>query len=129
MLMPRLVKGGTWVYGWVVVGRQGEIIIPPEAWREFGFQAGAEAVFVSGSRRSGGFAISTPDLTSEVSDRLDGAMLRVFAHGRSDAGCIVLPPPVGGAAARLGFCSPRTGLRGGGEASGTQRVWVKEGPA
>jgi hypothetical protein len=92
--MPRLVKGGKWVYGWVVVGRQGEITIPPEAWREFGFQAGEEAVFVPGSRRSGGFAISTPGLTGEVSDRLDGAMLRVLARGRFDAECILRPQQV-----------------------------------
>jgi hypothetical protein len=93
--MPRLVKGGKWVYGWVVVGRRGEITIPPQAWRGFGFQAGEEAVFVSGSRRSGGFAISTPGLTSEVSDRLGGATLGVLARGRFDAGCIVLPQQVG----------------------------------
>jgi hypothetical protein len=93
--MPRLVKGGKWVYGWVVVGRQGEITIPPEAWREFGFHAGEEAVFVSGSRRSGGFAISTPGLISEVSGRLDGATLRVLARGRFDVGCIVLSQQAG----------------------------------
>jgi hypothetical protein len=93
--MPGLVKGGKWVYGWVVVGRRGEITIPPEAWREFGFQAGEEAVFVPGSRRSGGFAISTPGLTNQVSGRLDGATLHVLARGRFDAGCIVLPQQVG----------------------------------
>jgi hypothetical protein len=58
--MPRLVKGAKWTYGWVVVGPAGEMTIPPEAWREFGFQAGDEAVFLPGSRRSGGFSISTP---------------------------------------------------------------------
>jgi hypothetical protein len=95
VIMPRLVKGGKWVYGWVVVGRRGEITIPPEAWREFGFQAGEEAVFVSGSRRSGGFAISTPGLTSEVSGRLGGATLHVLARGRFAAGYIVPPQQVG----------------------------------
>ena len=64
--MPRLVKGGKWTYGWVVIGPEGEITIPPEAWREFGFQAGDEAVFIPGSRRSGGFAISTPELMAVV---------------------------------------------------------------
>jgi hypothetical protein len=79
----------------VVVGRRGEITIPPAAWREFGFQAGKEAVFLRGSRRSGGFAISTPGLMSEVSGRLAGATLRVVARGQLDAGCIVLPQQVG----------------------------------
>ncbi len=52
--MPRLVKGAKWVYGWVVVGPEGEITIPPDAWREYGFQSGGEAIFVPSSRRSGG---------------------------------------------------------------------------
>jgi hypothetical protein len=93
--MPRLVKGGKWVYGRVVVGRRGEITIPPEAWREFSFQAGEEAVFVPGSRRSGGFGISTPGLMSEVSGRLGGATLRVLARGQFDEGRVVAPPEVG----------------------------------
>jgi len=29
--MPQLVKGGKWVFGWVIVGFQGELTIPPEA--------------------------------------------------------------------------------------------------
>jgi len=66
--MPGLVKGGKWVYGWVVIGPEGEITIPPEAWREFGFQAGGEAVFTPGSRRSGRFGSSTPELMGEVSE-------------------------------------------------------------
>ena len=38
--MPRLVKGAKWTYGWVIVGPAREITIPPDAWREFGFQTG-----------------------------------------------------------------------------------------
>ena len=30
--MPRLVKGAKWTFGWVVVGPEREIAIPPEAW-------------------------------------------------------------------------------------------------
>jgi hypothetical protein len=94
--MPRLVKGGKWAYGWVVVGPGGEITIPPEAWREFGFQAGDEAVFTPGSRRSGGFAISTPELMAEVSERLEGATMRVLARGRfAEGGQVTMPPAVG----------------------------------
>ena len=58
--MPRLAKGGKWVYGWVVVGSQREITIPPEAHREYGFQAGDRVIFLQGSRRSGGFSIGIP---------------------------------------------------------------------
>ena len=42
--MPRLVKGGKWAYGWVVIGSEGEVTIPPQAWREFGFQGSKVAV-------------------------------------------------------------------------------------
>ena len=94
--MPRLVKGGKWVYGWVVIGPEGEITIPPEAWREFGFRAAGEAVFIPGSRRSGGFAISTPELMGEVSERLEGAALRVLARGRfTEDGRVTVPPEMG----------------------------------
>ena len=94
--MPRIVKGGKWAYGWVVIGPEGEITIPPEAWREFGFQAGGEAIFTPGSRRSGGFAISTPELVGEVSQRLEGATLRVLARGRfAEGGRVTVPLEVG----------------------------------
>jgi hypothetical protein len=68
--MPRLVKGGKWTYGWVVVGSEGKITIPPEAWRDFGFRPGGEAIFTPGSHTSGGFAISTPELMADASTRL-----------------------------------------------------------
>jgi len=94
--MPRLVKGGKWAYGWVVIGPEGQMTIPPEAWREFGFQAGDEAIFTPGSRRSGGFAISTSELMAEVSERLEGAMMRVLARGRfAEGGRVAMPPEVG----------------------------------
>jgi hypothetical protein len=55
--MPQLEKGGKWVFGWVVVRPGIKITIPPEAHREYGFQAGEEILFTRGSRRSGGFGI------------------------------------------------------------------------
>jgi hypothetical protein len=94
--MPRLVKGGKWAYGWVVIGSEREITIPPEAWREFGFQAGDAAIFTPGSRCSGGFAISTPGLMEKVSERLEGATMRVLARGRfAEGGRVTVPPEVG----------------------------------
>jgi hypothetical protein len=38
--MPRVAKGGKWVYGWVVVGGERRVPIPTDAWQEYGFQAG-----------------------------------------------------------------------------------------
>ena len=94
--MPRLVKGGKWAYGWVAVGPEGQMTIPPEAWDEFGFQAGDEAIFTPGSRRSGGFTISTPELMAEVSERLEGATMYVLARGRfAEGGRVTVPPEVG----------------------------------
>ena len=70
--MPRLVKGGKWVYGWAIVGPKGDVTIPSDAWNDYGFQAGDEAVFLQGSRSSGGFALTTPRLAA----RLPAAMRR-----------------------------------------------------
>jgi hypothetical protein len=93
--MPRLVKGGKWTYGWVVVRQGGEVTIPPGAWREFGFEAGGEAIFVPGSRRSGGFGISTPRLMSQVSGRLGGGAMRELGRGHfGECGQVVLPSTV-----------------------------------
>jgi hypothetical protein len=93
--MPRLVKGAKWTYGWVVIGPKGEIAIPPEAWREFGFQPGEEAVFTLGSRRSGGFAVSTLALMAEVREKMVGAELRELGRGQFGDGWVTVPPEVG----------------------------------
>ncbi len=70
--MPQLVKGGKWVFGWVVVGPQREITIPPEAYHEYGFQAGDQVIFLRGSRRSGGFSVGRAD---KIPDLLRKRML------------------------------------------------------
>ena len=94
--MPRLVKGGKWAYGWVVVGREGEVTVPPEAWREFGFQDEVEALFMPGSRRSGGFGISTPKLMAEVAERMGGNRLRLLGRGQFiEGGRVTAPPELG----------------------------------
>lgn len=110
--MPRLVKGAKWTYGWVVIGPDSEIVIPPEAWREFGFQAGDEMVFTPGSRRSGGFAVSTPELMAEVSEKMGGAELRGLARGRFEDGWVTVPPEVGVKPGNklLTVCGSRYGL-------------------
>lgn len=92
--MPRLVKGGKWTYGWVVVGADRTIVIPPPAWRKYGFQAEEAAIFVAGSRTSGGFAISTPRLTAESDAKRGGVGLRGLGCGRFGDERIVLPPEI-----------------------------------
>ena len=91
--MSQLVKGGKWVFGWVLVGPQGEVTIPPEAWEEYGFQAGDEVILLPGSRRSGGFGLSTPQLLEQVSEPL---LTRALARGHiAKVRRVAVPPGIG----------------------------------
>lgn len=88
--MPRLVKGGKWVFGWTVVGPQRELIIPPEAQREYGFRVGSRVLFLRGSRRSGGFGIGA---STQMSISLGK---RVLGQGQiGEDGQVVVPTEAG----------------------------------
>lgn len=93
--MPRLVKGAKWTYGWVIVGPEREVVIPPDAWEEYGFRAGDEAIFTRGSRTSGGFGVSTSVLKAEASAKMGGADLRELGRSRFSDGWVAVPPEVG----------------------------------
>jgi bifunctional DNA-binding transcriptional regulator/antitoxin component of YhaV-PrlF toxin-antitoxin module len=71
--MPRLVKGGKYVYGWSEVGNGGRIAVPDEALTEYNFKPPCKVMLLSGSRRSGGFALTTVSLlkNSRLSVLLD----------------------------------------------------------
>jgi hypothetical protein len=91
--MPQLVKGGKWVFGWVIVGRHRELVIPSEAWEEYGCQPEEEAVFLPGSRTSGGFGLSTARLLAQMAGPMQ---VRVLARGHIGGdGLIVVPPALG----------------------------------
>lgn len=60
--MPQLVAGGEYVFGWSKVSDQGRIAIPQEAMDEYGLKEHDKVILMSGSRRSGGFAVTTPAL-------------------------------------------------------------------
>jgi hypothetical protein len=65
--------------------------IPPEAWQEYGFQAGDQVLFLRGSRRSGGFGISTPERIADVFGQLEMGT-RVFGQARLNRdGSVTLP--------------------------------------
>jgi hypothetical protein len=66
--MPQIAKGGKWVFGWVIAGENCEILIPPSAYQEYGFQAGETAILLHGNRRSGGIGIGR-------SEKLEGTIL------------------------------------------------------
>jgi len=85
--MPRLAKGGKWVYGWVVVTARGEITIPPAAQNEYGFRVGDELILVLGSQRSGGFGLGAP---ARMATYLG---TRALGCSRIDEGGHVLLPP------------------------------------
>lgn len=85
--MPQLVKGGKWVFGWTVMGPDGRITVPPDAWDEYGFDEGEKALFIPGSQRSGGFGLSSVKLLADFPGRpmaesvFDaGGRVRVPAH-------------------------------------------------
>jgi hypothetical protein len=84
--MPRLAKGGKWVYGWVLVRPQGKVTIPLEAQLAYGFRVGDEVLFLQGSRRSGGFSVGTP---TQISTSL---RKRVLGHSRIGQGGQVMVP-------------------------------------
>lgn len=63
--MAKLVKGGKYVYGWVVVGEKGEIPLPAEGAREYELTAPQDLIVIEGSGTSGGFGISRKDKLSQ----------------------------------------------------------------
>jgi hypothetical protein len=91
--MPQLVKGGKWVFGWAIVGQNGEIRIPPAALAEYGFQFGERMLILRGSRCSGGFGIGRPEMLAQARIPLQ---TRTFGQGTvGEKGQVVLPPEAG----------------------------------
>jgi bifunctional DNA-binding transcriptional regulator/antitoxin component of YhaV-PrlF toxin-antitoxin module len=60
--MPQLARGGKYVFGWSKVGKTGKIVIPSEAMEEYKLHDWDRVILMSGSRRSGGFGVTTPSL-------------------------------------------------------------------
>ena len=71
--MPQLVKGGKNTFGWSKVNETGKIVIPPDAFNEYKFTFAQNAYLLSGSKKSGGFGITTLDMlkASQFSDILN----------------------------------------------------------
>jgi len=84
--MPQLAKGGKWVFGWVIVDADRRIRVPQDAWTEYGFSAGQEALLIKGSTTSGGFGLGTEDLIGETLKR------RAFARTTFQRGRVVTIP-------------------------------------
>jgi hypothetical protein len=94
MIMTRLVKGAKTTFGWCIVCDDFSIIIPPKAWQRYGFVAGEEAVFIPGSKKSGGFSISSPELMAEARKKMGGAGLHEIGKATFGDGRVLLPPEI-----------------------------------
>ena len=55
--MPRLVKGGKYVYAWTRIGSSGRIIIAPEALEDDELNDMDNLILLPGSKSSGGFGL------------------------------------------------------------------------
>ena len=92
--MTRLVKGAKKTFGWSVVGEDRSLLIPPDAWREYNFKKGETAVFVPGSRKSGGFGISTVSLMAKARAKIGATGLREIGQSKFDDGWVTIPSEV-----------------------------------
>jgi hypothetical protein len=90
--MPQLVKGGKWVFGWVIISPQKTFRIPPQAFEEYGFRAGEPVVFLRGSRRSGGFSIGQREKLVKKFSQLQSRVLAQIDVGAE--GQIEVPPGI-----------------------------------
>lgn len=60
--MPKLVKGDKHIYGWSKVSSQGKIVIPNKAVLEYNLLNHDKVFLMSGSKRSGGFCVTSAEL-------------------------------------------------------------------
>jgi hypothetical protein len=88
--MPQLVKGGKWVYGWIIVGTDGTLPAPPEAFTAYAFQPEETVLSIKGSKTSGGFGVARPMMMASTP-----LWVRIFEQGMiNEKGLIVLPKMV-----------------------------------
>lgn len=62
--MPQLNKGGKYVFGWSVIGRDGTIRLPPETLAEYGLLGDQNVIIFTGSKSTGGFCVTSKRLLS-----------------------------------------------------------------
>ena len=58
--MPRIVKGGKYIYGVSTIHEGHKIFIPDEAVKEYQLYLSDKLILMSGSKASGGFSLSLP---------------------------------------------------------------------
>lgn len=70
--MPQLVKGGKYIFGWTVIGKNFNVRIPDETYEEYKLDKTDKLILMSGSNASGTLIVNTPDsiLHSKFGDRI-----------------------------------------------------------
>lgn len=68
--MPQLVKGGKYAYAWSKVSKDGKIVIPNEVIEEYKLSNCTRVILVPGSKRSGGFGVTSVELLQNSSLRI-----------------------------------------------------------
>jgi hypothetical protein len=64
-ILPQLVRGGKYVFGWSRIREDGSIAVPPEAIAEYGLRTDMNVILISCSRTSGGFIIAQETLIKQ----------------------------------------------------------------
>ena len=59
--MPKLIQGGNYAYGWVVVGADGSVPLPDELRAEYGIEGEQDMILIQGSETFGGFGVCRHD--------------------------------------------------------------------
>ena len=62
--MPKMTKGGKYIFGWSRIRVNGELIFPRMAVDEYNLQEETYIYIVSGSKQTGGFCVMTEPLLS-----------------------------------------------------------------
>lgn len=62
--MPQISKGGKYIFGWSMIGVNGELIFPKTAVDEYKLKEENYIYIVSGSKQTGGFSVMTEPLLS-----------------------------------------------------------------
>ena len=62
--MPKMTKGGKYIFGWSRIRVNGELIFPRMAVDEYNLQEETYIYIVSGSKQTGGFCVMTDPLLS-----------------------------------------------------------------
>jgi hypothetical protein len=65
MLLPQIAKGGKFVFGWSILGKDGCVKIPEEVMVEYHLLNENRLILIFGSKSSGGFVVTKLTLIKE----------------------------------------------------------------